>query len=410
MYFLSSFNKLLSSGDKRRLYNSITNRYIGYNEKLENIIERVLNQQLQTLEDNMEGRLLQIITAELLCRGLIIYKEKKSEELNYLNEISAPRLPSKGFFNCLTTNVELLSNNNQKNIVFLGIPCDLGSSRPGSRYGPQILRNKSNSLNFRSPDEDYLLNLNNNTNVFCKKNLYDIGDISLTRTNIDTWIKRVETLLESIPNNFIPFLIGGDHSFTLPAIKALYSKNKDLTFVHLDYHLDLQIWGEFHEDQPKKLDAISHSNFVSWIKYLMPSIDIVQIGICSYQTITKPLNHDQVVRYLNNTSSRIMDTEILTKKTEEIASKIPNAKNIYLSIDVDVINSIYIGEHTGFPASTGIDLSKFLQLIKIICQNNKIIGVDIMEYGSSSKGESHSNSSTFLVYSILEIINSINEK
>ena len=46
-------------------------------------------------------------------------------------------------------------------------------------------------------------------------------------------------------------------------------------------------------------------------------------------------------------------------------------------------------------------------LIAVLCEHNKVIGVDLMEFGASSKDEQHFEMSTLVINIILEVLNNI---
>lgn len=405
MYIFSSFNKVISTERGLRLYNNITKKSVGYDKLIESLSVKFCQQQINTLEDDIDNKLLQIITAELLSRGVIIPIEQMGNELDYLNLISPLQLPEFGFLNCKTVDSNLINKKN-KIIAFFGVPCDLGASRPGTRYGPKLLRSKSLSINFRGKNA-IILDIKKSQEIKIE-NLIDLGDINLTTSNLSQWIIRVKYLLNSLPLNVIPFMIGGDHAFTLSAVEALWKTRAPFVFIQLDHHLDIQIWGEFENDKPKQLDLLSHGNFVSFIKDTIPQIDIVQIGVSRYQSIGNKKYLGQISNYLNYISKKITDFAIQNDQIEHILSQLPQKNNVYLSIDVDAINSIFIRDNTGFPAHTGMSLEKFLKIVDFISSNNNIIGVDIMEYGISDKAEAHNSSSTIIINAILNILQNIN--
>ncbi len=408
MYIFSSFNKLISAEQGCRLYNSITKKSIGYSNFIESLSVKFFHQQLEKLEINFNDKLLQIIVAELLSRGIIIPIEKQYNELDYLNSITPLQLPTVGFMNCKTIDVDLIDYNNEKEsaITLFGVPCDLGAARPGSRYGPKLLRLKSHSINFRGRDA-VILDIQKFRDIKIR-NLLDLGDINLTTSNINNWILKVNNFVSALPIGVIPLMLGGDHTFTLPVIEALWKTRSPFILLQLDHHLDIQIWGPFKDNKPENLDLLSHNNFISWLKHAIPQINILQVGVCRYQSIGNKKYLDQVTNYLNWIGKKITDFEIQNNKIDYILSKLPQKENVYLSIDVDVISSFYIGKHTGFPGPTGIDLEKFSQIIDFISSHNKIIGIDIMEYGISDKVEYHNNSSTIIVNTILNILQNIN--
>lgn len=410
MFIVSSYTKVIQNNLSKKWQNSISRKAVGYSENFENIIPELLLQQLETKSENLKEFILQLILCECLYRGLIIPEKHLDNELEYLQNITYFSRVSNGFFNSPVIDCNTIKNKQGNQVAFIGIPCDHGSSRPGSRFGPQLLRERSGSINFRNNGINHLFNLKSKQNVFQFKNVYDFGNIYFSKNDFDSCLNKVREVLNYIPDNVIPISIGGDHSFTLPIIEALYlKKNKPFTVIQLDNHLDIQLWGEFIDSQPKKLDKVSHSNFISWMHSKMPQLKLLQLGVSNYQSIGEIHQEIEIGNYLSNIGTQITDMEfLLSNSINEILDKVPIDSDVYLTLDVDIINSS-IMKNTGFPSPTGITFQQLYQLTKVICEKNNIIGIDIMEFGSSYKREEHYDMSTCLCFLILEIIQQINK-
>ncbi|AIL65470.1 formimidoylglutamase [Rickettsiales bacterium Ac37b] len=163
--------------------------------------------------------------------------------------------------------------------------------------------------------------------------------------------------------------------------------------------------GEFIEGKPKKLSKISHANFVSWLIQDVPRLEIYHLDVHAYQTASHPDQAEEVISYLNNTTKLITDYELHVLSEDEIFAKLPKNKKIYLSIDVDVLQTALMPS-TGFPVATGISLSKFWIMLNYILNNNIIRGVDIMEYKEEDSNKMRLATSQL----IITMINFILEK
>ena len=413
LFCFSSYNKEVNQGNSSVVENLITNKKININFQSREYINKILGQQLKKIEEKKSLIIAQIVLAELLYRGIIIPISNKDNEEEYLQKIVNFNTSYNSFFMCnkIKDEAQLLEFNNydQNRIIFCGIPYDITAKNPGTRFGPQLLRNQSVNKVFRSRDHSCLLNTDNNLiNIFNNIQILDIGDINLRYNSINECIDKVKNISELVSRYSIPFFVGGDHSFTYPIVSGIFKarKSQSFTFIQFDQHLDIQIWGEFNKDYPKKLDTLTHANFVSWINKEMPQIKILQIGIEKYLSVS-PENSKQVIQYLNNIGSRISNNAIFTKPHNDICALFPKNQDIYISIDVDVLSSVYISA-TGYPALTGISLKKMLLLLMYLVVNNNIIGVDIMEYGQTNDKYSDkvSRMSNLVIKLILEIIES----
>jgi arginase family enzyme len=414
VYFLSSFNKISYTGTTSVYKNIITERSVSIdNDTLFLINTKIVNQQVSNIENDLVKKLLQIITCELLYRGILIPIESKNSERSYLDSLILIQEPSSGsFFRSKVIpeyKIDLLEKDNL-NVVFCGIPSDIGAKNPGSRFGPQLIRERSSSIFFRSKSKDpCLIDLRFEQNSFDFNFVYDFGDISLNRLNSEDSINKVKEVSKIISKNAVPFFIGGDHLFTLPIVEGLYEvRKKPFTFVQLDHHLDIQLWGDFKENKPEILTEPDHANFVSWIHHKIPELKIFQLGIDNYQSINKD-NFNNITSYLNSLGSRITNLDILSQGLDQILQKLPKEEDIYLSIDVDVLNNSIMCA-TGYPAHTGINLEHFVMFVSYLCQRNNVIGVDLMEFGLSNNHSTHRSMSTLLITIILEILRKIVKK
>lgn len=100
LYFYSTYNKITLTKGSTRCSNIITRKCIYYTDTSKSIIDLALNQQLDYIESNAKGIVLQIITAELVHRGIIIPVDKRACEEEYLNKITLILPINPTFFKC----------------------------------------------------------------------------------------------------------------------------------------------------------------------------------------------------------------------------------------------------------------------------------------------------------------------
>ena len=119
----------------------------------------------------------------------------------------------------------------------VGIPYDGGTSyRTGSRYGPREVRNQSSLI------RQY--NYFQKVAPFDRLNVADVGDIDAAPVSIETAYAAIEAGIGAIADcGARPVVIGGDHSITLPVLRALASRHGPLALVQFDAHIDT--WDEY---------------------------------------------------------------------------------------------------------------------------------------------------------------------
>src|SRR5690242_11364626 len=99
-------------------------------------------------------------------------------------------------------------------VAIVGIPFDGGTSyRTGSRYGPREIRNQSSLI--RS------YNYFQKVAPFDRLNVADVGDIDAPPVSIEKAYEAIDVGIGAIAGaGARPIAIGGDHSISLPVLRA----------------------------------------------------------------------------------------------------------------------------------------------------------------------------------------------
>ena len=110
--------------------------------------------------------------------------------------------------------------------AFVGIPLDIGTSqRSGTRYGPRYIRAESVMI------RPY--NMATGAAPFDSLSVADIGDVPINTYSLLKSVQIIEdyyTGLNSYP--LIPLTLGGDHTITLPILRALTKKHGPVGLIH----------------------------------------------------------------------------------------------------------------------------------------------------------------------------------
>ncbi len=276
-------------------------------------------------------------------------------------------------------------------IAIFGAPFDVGSLRPGSRFGPAVIRELS-CFCFSNNKESKLVNNSNFKKTWNYNRLLDLGDLFLEQNSTQNAINGVYSLVSDLPKNSVPLMIGGDHSLTYGSILSLYQKyNDNFLLIHFDQHLDIDFC---NIDQ--NINKIKHCNFISHIIKDCPNLKILQIGQRWLSSISV---ENDLSKY--DKLSIITNLDIATHSFEQINTFLPSKCNIYISFDVDVLSK-HIIKNTAYPSSFGVTLEKFLPIFLYLCENNQIIGADIMEFGSHNIDEF--SDETLVICNILALL------
>ncbi|CAB1085302.1 Guanidinobutyrase (EC [Olavius algarvensis Delta 1 endosymbiont] len=114
----------------------------------------------------------------------------------------------------------------------LGVPWDGATSyRTGQRLGPDAIRKVSVTL------RPYNLALG--VDIFEHCSGIDYGDLPVVAGYIEDTYTRIEAeLCPLIETGVIPVLMGGDHSITLPELRAVAKTHGPVAVIHFDSHTD----------------------------------------------------------------------------------------------------------------------------------------------------------------------------
>ena len=116
-------------------------------------------------------------------------------------------------------------------IAMVGVPFDAGSSfRSGARHGPAQLRDMSRLIR--------KVNYATQVAPFDICRVADIGDAPVNPLSIDESLASIQEFFESVAaSGALPLAAGGDHTITLPILRAL-AKDGPLALVQIDAHSD----------------------------------------------------------------------------------------------------------------------------------------------------------------------------
>ena len=118
--------------------------------------------------------------------------------------------------------------------AILGIPfdCGLHPVRLGARMGPAAIREQSHLVRpYQPPLWD--------RNPLEELGAVDLGDVDVVLGDIIETYARIEAAVDGIvAAGAIPVTFGGDGAVTLPQLRALAKRHRDLALLHFDAHTD----------------------------------------------------------------------------------------------------------------------------------------------------------------------------
>ncbi|WP_102026392.1 agmatinase [Salirhabdus sp. Marseille-P4669] len=239
-------------------------------------------------------------------------------------------------------------------VILYGMPMDWTVSfRPGSRFGPNRIREASLGLEEYSPYMDKHLE---------EVNYFDAGDIPLPFGNPQRSLDMIQDYVKKILDlGKFPLGMGGEHLVTVPIIKAVYEKYPNMALIHIDAHADLR---EEYEGE-----ELSHSTPVRKACDLIGPNNVYSFGIRSGMR--------EEFQFAKESGMHMSKFEV----AEPLKEVLPTlaGRPVYVTIDIDVLDPAY-APGTGTAEAGGISSKELLQAIQYIAQSDvTVIGADLVE-------------------------------
>jgi agmatinase len=280
------------------------------------------------------------------------------KELYPRDSFSSPRFAQPATFMRLPHTRDL----SRLDVAILGIPFDGGTSyRPGARYGPREIRNQSSLIR---PYNHFL-----KAAPFDALNIADYGDIDPAPASIETSYAIIERDIAAvIEKGVLPVAVGGDHSVTLPILRAVAGKHGPVGLVHFDSHPDT--WDEYFGG--KYFHGTPFRRAVE--EGLVDPARMIQLGIRG------PLYGESDFDFQKQHGIRLVDiAEIKSRGVEATLRRVHDLArgSIYVSFDIDAVDPAF-APGTGTPEVGGLDSYEALSLVRGL-SGLEVVGFDLVE-------------------------------
>lgn len=247
--------------------------------------------------------------------------------------------------------------------AFVGVPMDIGTShRSGTRFGPRQIRAESAML------RPY--NMATRVSPFDAMQIADLGDIAINTFNLERSVEIIEQGIDDIiKHDCVPMTMGGDHTLTLPVLRAMVKKHGPVGLVHVDAHADINehMFGE----------AVAHGTpFRRAVEEgLLDTQRVVQIGLrgTGYADDDFDWPRQQGFRVVQAEECWHQSLSPLMAEVREQMGDGP----VYLSFDIDSLDPAY-APGTGTLEIGGLTTVQGLEIIRGMKGLN-IVGADLVE-------------------------------
>ena len=247
-------------------------------------------------------------------------------------------------------------------VALLGIPFDGGTSyRTGARFGPREIRAQSAMIRPYSHPQRVA--------PFERLRIADYGDIDVVPISIERTFEVIEKEIgQLLDAHVIPVSVGGDHSISLPILRAIARRHGPVGLVHFDSHTDCwdQYFGSkyFHGTMFRR--AVEEG--------VIDPRRTIQLGIRGplYEATDFDFQAEHGMQII--TVDEVKDRGVAW--TAEQFRRLAGGK-VYVTFDIDSVDPAY-APATGTPEVGGLTSHEALRLVRSL-RGLDFTGFDLVE-------------------------------
>ena len=242
-------------------------------------------------------------------------------------------------------------------IAVTGIPFDQAvTNRPGTRLGPRAIREASSLLPFDPPYgwDGY--------SPLEELAIADYGDLALDYAYTVDVPDRIEAhITDILASDTAVIALGGDHSITLPILRAHAKIHGALSLIQVDAHTDT-----WPDDNPARID---HGTFL----YRAVKEGLIDIPRSAHVGIRTVVDDNLGIEIID---ARAVHTQGPEAIADRLKAKVGDAP-VYLSFDIDGLDPAF-APGTGTPVWGGLSSGQAAILLRDLAGIN-LIGGDVVE-------------------------------
>ena len=247
-------------------------------------------------------------------------------------------------------------------VALIGVPYDGGTSyRNGARFGPRAVREQSSLIRPWHP----VLKVH----PFERLRVADCGDVDVVPISIERTYEQIERRLDTVLGaGAIPLCVGGDHSISLPILRAVARRHGPVGVIHFDAHPDT--WDEYFGS--KFFHGTPFRRAVE--EGAVDPRRMIQVGIRG------PLYGPEDFAFQDEHGIEVIRIETVKEMgvpwVIERLARLRGAP-VYVSFDIDAVDPAY-APATGTPEVGGLSAYEALALLRGLA-GLSLVGADVVE-------------------------------
>ena len=241
------------------------------------------------------------------------------------------------------------------------------TNRPGARFGPRAIRQASHML---------CDGIHPHFGCSPAAHVVDLGDLPLPNTSLEAMRAALARQLPGLLASRHMVWLGGDHSVTLPILRALKALHgRPLAVLHFDAHCDT--WSD-HFGEP--------SGHGTWVYEAMQ--EGLVVNACFTQIGIRSAGDPQARDHVRNQGGLIFTARDLRglDNSAELAAVAASIRQrlrehgqppVYLSLDIDCLDPAF-APGTGTPEPAGLNTGQVMTLLEDLADLD-FVGMDCVE-------------------------------
>ncbi len=237
--------------------------------------------------------------------------------------------------------------------VVVPVPYDLTTTyQGGARKGPAAIIEASCNMELYDEELD---------REIYRSGIHTLPPLEAVASGPEGMLERVEEAVSGVLDlEKIPVLLGGEHSITLGAVRAVRKRYPKLSVLHLDAHADMR---ESYQGSP-----FSHACVGRRMSELCP---VVQAGIRSMSA--------EEAAFIRKRGTPVFSAATIRKDRTWVGKLLRHlSRDVFISVDLDALDPSVMPA-TGTPEPGGLAWHDVLEVIRETCRKRHVVGFDVVE-------------------------------